>query len=763
MVDRHPIVVYNAPMTTTISTVKTASKDILARAMAQEDITVQHSAQAQTASFDTQSRVLTLPVWEDMDDSMYDMLVGHEVSHALHTPTDGWMDWIGNGPDAPQRMMFLNIIEDDRIERMIKAKFPGLRRDFAAAYKSLQDKDIFELNGKNIADLPLIDRLNLESKIGTHCQAQIPFTTDEQQYVGKMHNCQTFEEVMDLAAELYDMWKDEQDQQNAQQDENGESAAMSSDGDDEQGEGTGESSASSESNDQQDGEGQSSGSNGDDEQGEDSGASMHDDTDDGESAESTDGENQNGDQQGGLEYDDYSNNYSGPGTTQRSFEKSIKNMQDSEAGQYNYSTLPDPILKNIVVDHTDIAKLWDNVRSSERWNDKHYTDVRTQRGTELRTFQNSIKATVNQMVQHFLMKQAADADKRTEIAKTGVLDTVSMINYRWSEDIFLKNEVHPDGKNHGMIMYLDWSGSMGNILQDTVEQLLVLTEFCRKVNIPFEVYAFSSQMYCPVQDRYSDEYQQWHDNNQKEQWDRKQDSDCTPHPFQLYNFLSSRMNKRQYADALNNLWLLTGSVCYYGGHPSPNCLSLGCTPLHEAMVCALQQIPAFQQQNQIQIVNAVFLTDGDGHSMVRNYYRYNDKNFITDHKTKKNYEITNRGEKNALLQMLKDRTGCNTIGIRLHDQRTIKNMRYTPAVQKMNTQEFEKQCKQYNVQNYATFPSAYDEYFIVKGNLKVETDALENLDTDASYTKIKNAFIKGGSRKKSSRVIATKMVEIFAA
>ena len=96
------------------------SKDILARAMAQEDITVQHSASAQTAAFDVQNRCLILPVWKDMDNAMYDMLVGHEVSHALHTPAQGWQDFVGN---SGMRHMFVNVVEDARIERMIKSKF----------------------------------------------------------------------------------------------------------------------------------------------------------------------------------------------------------------------------------------------------------------------------------------------------------------------------------------------------------------------------------------------------------------------------------------------------------------------------------------------------------------------------------------------------------------------------------------------------------------------------------------------------------------
>mgnify|MGYP000498164166 FL=1 len=218
------------------------------------------------------------------------------------------------------------------------------------------------------------------------------------------------------------------------------------------------------------------------------------------------------------------------------------------------------------------------------------------------------------------------------------------------------------------------------------------------------------------------------------------------------------MNKRQYSEALSNLWLLTNTVNHYGS-PAPGCLSLGCTPLNEAVVCAVDQVPAFQQANNVQIVNTVFLTDGEGHSMAGGYY-YNGKVFITDKKTKKNYEIDgHRGETAGLLNMLRDRCGTNLVGIRLHDGNNINHLRWNID----DDAQFEKMSKQYKTQNYVTLDSAYDEYFIVKGNLKVETDALEDLEDDASYTRIKNAFIKGGTRKKSSRVIAAKMADIFAA
>ena len=760
-----------------MTTVRTASKDILARAMAQEDITVEHRADVPSAYFDTAGRTLCLPIWKDMDNSLYDMLVGHEVSHALHTPAEGWQDFIGKGKQSGMRHMFLNVVEDARIERKIKDKFPGIRRDFASAYKSLQDRDLFELADKDISELPLIDRLNLQFKLGLHCQLPVPFRADEQQYVTRMADADTFEDVMELARELYKRQVEEDEEQQEQQESQGQpgagkgeegegqgSSSGSSDGDDEDGQGS--SSGLGDEDSDEDGQG-SSGSQGD-ESGEDSGASADDDTDDGESADSSnDGENsENGDIAEELSYDDYTNNESCAGSTQRNFEKGVENLRDENAGEYTYTTLPTPNLDRIVVDFKQIETLWTVCQqSSKDYASDDAVEARVEIAKNLREYQNAIKGTVAQMVQQFQMKQAADADKKTEIAKTGVLDTVNMINYRWSEDIFLKNEVHPDGKNHGMVMYVDWSGSMSGILKDTVEQLLVLVEFCRKVNIPYEVYAFSSNLHSASlnpHETYSDEWEAWNTANpEPEQWNKNAESDCTPHDFQLYNFLSSRMNKRQYQTALSNLWILTETaVHYYYRGIAPRCLALGCTPLNEAVVCAMTQVPAFQQANDIQIVNTVFLTDGDGHGMIRGYggYGRENKTFIRDNRSKKIYDVKHN-ETYALLDMLRDKTGSTLVGIRLHDSKSIRHLRWNFE----DDAEFQRLSKQYTTQNYITLPSSYDEYFLVKGALKVETDAMEDLADDASYTRIKNAFMKGGNRKKSSRVIATKMVDIFAA
>ena len=111
-------------------------KGALAKLLATENLIVQHDHTAQTASFNTATRVLTLPILKDIDQHVYDLFIGHEVGHALWTPTD-WRDQV----ETTVPFDFVNVVEDVRIERLIQSKFPGLRTDFSRGYRTLNDKD----------------------------------------------------------------------------------------------------------------------------------------------------------------------------------------------------------------------------------------------------------------------------------------------------------------------------------------------------------------------------------------------------------------------------------------------------------------------------------------------------------------------------------------------------------------------------------------------------------------------------------------------
>jgi len=731
------------------------SKSLLARCMATEDIRVIHDKSAETAYFDTENRVLCLPIWEDMSNSMYDMLVGHEVSHALHTPKEGWQDFVGKGKGSRMRHMFINVVEDARIERLIKDRFPGLKRDFATAYKEFADRDLFELANRTIdTNMPLIDRLNLYFKLGLFGLETIPFTDEEQQYVTRMANTESFDEVVALAKELYDIMPEQDDSESGEGEESEQQGNQGQSGDD-----TGESQDGSQSgSESEDGDENGSQSSAGDESGEDSGQSQTDDTDDGESADSEDGESQDstGNEPSGLEYDDYQEGTGKAGATQNAYEQGVNQLNNTDAKQWEYSTLPEMRLENCIVDYKQVRSIWETFESNINENSlERYTAKREESRTECNEFLNRIKSTVANMVQQFQMKQAADADKRTDIAKTGILDTVSMINYRWSEDIFLKNEVHADSKNHGIVMYIDWSGSMCGIIKDTVEQLIILTEFCQKVNIPFDVYAFSSR-------RIGELNQNGHFVDGEQYVVTGDDQVLKPHDFSLIQYLSSDMKTNEYKQAVQKLYCLAESSSYYAGGQRPKEFGMGCTPLNEAIVSAIQMVPAFQAKHNIQIVNTVFLSDGDGHSMgAYNSFR-SGKSIIHDPKTRKDYAIGAEhysAETNAYLRILQERTGTNLIGIRLVNSKSIKNLQY----RYFDNEDMSLPAQSWKKNNFVAVDGhGYDKLFIVRGNLHVETDVLDNLADDASYVKLKNAFMKGANNTKSSRVIANQMIDIIA-
>ena len=61
-------------------------KDQLAKLMATEDLTIVHK-KVPTAYFDMKNRILCCPILKvDSSSELYDLFMGHEVVHALHSP-----------------------------------------------------------------------------------------------------------------------------------------------------------------------------------------------------------------------------------------------------------------------------------------------------------------------------------------------------------------------------------------------------------------------------------------------------------------------------------------------------------------------------------------------------------------------------------------------------------------------------------------------------------------------------------------------------
>ena len=708
---------YNIRMSNT----KTTSKTILAGLLATENLTVTHSADAQTASFDLKNRVLTLPVWESMSNSLYDMLVGHEVAHALHTPCDGWKDNIDelasmHGLPYALVQQYVNVVEDARIERLIKKQFPGLRRDFLNAYVDLMNRDLFDLDGRSISDLGLIDRLNLEFKVGIHAGETIPFAPAESQWIERIKGADTFSDVLDivndLLASIIDDNEEQEQEQESTESESGEGDDSAPESSDDSGDDSGE--------DQQ----QGSGSAGDD------------DTEDGADADSSP---EAGDDASDEDVAADSGTNVPESLTESAFSKVADAMRDDNPNGWDNAeeTLERVDLEKHVIDYKSFHRRLAN--GLKQTPNKELSD------RDCRQFIVRSKPTVNTLVKQFEMKKQADAHKRVQIAKSGVLDTVKMMNYKWSEDVFRKTATVRDGKNHGLVMFLDWSGSMCEQIEETMQQVIQLVLFCKKVNIPFECYAFTSAMPCEFEGKgeIPDEY-----------WKN------THYRFSLLNIFSSRMNKRELDAALPQCYALARSQSFHNNQPSVDReFSLGGTPLNEAILAAIDIVPSFKKNNNVQIVNTVFLTDGSSNGM---HVPYNGTLKIKGDRI--GVQVNQQNATNLLTKMLKDRTGSNVVNFFLANWSPTKFSRgayyYFRDEDKMLAG-----LETWKSDNYAISSNdsqGWDEQYLIR-TVKVDnTDAMDNVQDSDTMTKKKNAFLKSMKGRNTSRVVLNRFIDLIA-
>ena len=197
-------------------------------------------------------------------------------------------------------------------------------------------------------------------------------------------------------------------------------------------------------------------------------------------------------------------------------------------------------------------------------------------------------------------------------------------SYKYNDDLFLRNTLRPDGKNHGVMMIVDWSASMGGHIYDTIKQIMSLVWFCQKVNIPFEVYAFSSA-YPSVWEQFRNEQRdlgksvrEWEEtvrNNTWETWKIKGNNvsfgnDNGLDNFRLLQFFSSKMNAKDITKMMKLVFRYGWGT--HHRYERWEKYGLGSTPTLPALVAMNKVIPAFRKHYKLDICNLIVLTDGQG-------------------------------------------------------------------------------------------------------------------------------------------------------
>ena len=576
-------------------------KGNLARLLATENLIVEHK-KVETAQFNTHTRVLTLPMWNTASNFVYDMLVAHEVGHALFTPSVMWKkDEYENLPHG-----YVNIVEDARIERLMKNKFAGLNRDFYKGYEELNASDFFELNDKNINDMKFIDKINLYFKLGAFLCLE--FNDIENQFITEISQSETFDEVLDISNRVYQYSKQQQEARQKQQ----ELAQTSEDKENENDDAADLDTPSYQQSEE-----------GDDE--------IDDDAD----IDDPNWKPEDKQEGGGQEAGDWNN--IDESDTQNAFDSNSDKLKDQNAQETDYVTLPKLNLDNVVVSFDDInAYLTEHFTVTEadtpdrdgyRWYNGSGIKTNTR---EFREYKKSASKDVNHLVKEFEMRKSADSYARQATAKTGVLDTSKLHTYMFNEDIFKKITVIPEGKNHGLVFLLDWSGSMQTILKDTMQQLFNLVWFCRKCNIAFEVYAFSNDAWTLGMDinevpRSYGGYTPRYDVEQKSLVKEIVEGDLAlDGTFRMVNILSSKANTKNLNQMMELLWLQSNAFRNNGYQSAPR-FSLSGTPLNEAIIAVGQLTKQLMKTSKLQKCHVITLTDGEGFSasynkMTESYY-----------------------------------------------------------------------------------------------------------------------------------------------
>ncbi len=710
-------------------------KSQLAKLLATEDLVVEHK-KVETACFNVHTRVLTLPMWEKASNTVYDLLVGHEVGHALYTPDE---DWTKNVKVPPQ---FVNVVEDARIEKLMKRRYAGLGKTFFNGYKELADDDFFQIGDDNLETYNLADRANLWFKVGNFVDVPIG-RGKETDIINLIADAETFSDVLIASEALYKYCKQKQQEEVKINLDNLESQDSGADNQ-----------PSPDITDQQQGE------NDQPESGASEGAS---------SDESSDQKQQpNPANQGGEK------NEEPEVKTMESLEEALKELVNNDGYENVYLEIPQLDLKKIIVSNAEIHS-----QCSESWNgylknsDRTYECVFGEVDKQFTAFKRSAQKEVNYLVKEFECRKAADSYARATTARTGVLDCSKLHTYKYNEDLFKKVTTLATGKNHGLVFVLDWSGSMGEVMLDTVKQLFNLVWFCKKVAIPFDVYAFTTDYPLVTYD------ENGRANMRELAYQKKDGLIQVGEWFSMMNLLTSKVNGKTLENQMKNIFRLAVSFGRHSYHsyPTPLGMSLSGTPLNESMIALHQILPKFQKENKLQKVQCVILTDGEAcgikyHREVKRHWEdgpylgtshIGTNSFLRDRKTGNTYSLECEWHQmtDVFLRNLRDKfTDINFIGIRVlesHDARAFI-LRYCgyygPDYEKtMNSWRKEKA--------FSIKKSGYNTYFGLSANA-LSQDSEFAVSEDASKAQIKNAFVKSLKGKKMNKRILGEFVELVA-
>jgi hypothetical protein len=751
----------------------------VAKLLARENITISHQ-NVSTASFNVEERILVLPLWK-FDKDIYDMLVGHEVSHALHSSFDD----LKAAHEEGLHHGLLNVVEDIRIEKLIQEEFPGLVRHFTNAYDKLNAQDFFGIAGRNVAELCFPDRLNLKGKLGA--RIDIEFNEWEQSIFDRCLKARTWDDVVSIVRDIQDQEKSDpeptQDDDEKSEDQNEETSPEDNDAAQEKSEENSPDQSEKVSGGESDGESDEQSSDGESES--DSGA---DDGTESSSSESTD-DDSSGDASDGVQSSEKSKDEELCGGNQPQnaspapveipdeleTEKAAENFLEKHNDEIDREMRSNKTANVIYPSDEEIngcITYWPEVLEQRRerfdsvMNDKitpsdcRYISqysieavveyMKENLGTLEEEFMKFMKETekiTSHMAREFQRKKSAFEYSRAQESKSGVLDVNKLHAYKLDDNIFRSNIKLAQGKNHGMFFLLDFSGSMINIFKETIQQIIQLTHFCRKANIPYEVFTFTDG------------------------WNKNPNRKIIPgklriESLQMVNVLSSEMNKKEHLESCKSMFLRAqkmSSGAYEELFFSKR-EELGGTPLHTSLWITHKLINDFQKKNKVEKLNLIALTDGESNGA--EYYGAgmgSRGSIINSHYKGKKI----KAKLNCPIEHFSKMPNIKTIAMRIVDG---TNQRFFHRIERFGGFEIDRADFKKHLKKSGYFKRNDSFGFNTHFWMKSENDHVEEFQTEAiqgpastkDINRLSREFVKFASKKKKNQLILNKFVEEIA-
>ena len=653
---------------------------LFAQILAGERITVA-TGYGHTASFNTTTRTLELPRYTGFTEHAWNLFIAHEVGHALFTPANtmssprvqGWTSKYN--VTEGQIHTVLNVLEDVRIERLIREKYRGLSGFFSRGYNELVSKNFFgstleEIQTKWAAgQYKSLDSINLYAKIGSLASLTL-VKPNHIKWFNAALAAQTWEDVLNVAEDiLTNREKIEESKPNESSKPDGKPNKGEKKSDEPKSNDAGEDIESSDDDDDDDdsdsSEGDSDSSETEskpsegDSKGEEKPEKSEKTDEEGESSSASDDSTDNDSKSESNETIQADSNKSGEGERDplESETQSAADRKLEQAASYN-SNAPQFLSADL---------------SSMNANDIKLNELLTTWGASAASrstlhaktvqYKRQSSGLLSSMIAGFRANQSAKVARKNQISRNGEIDPLKLASYKTTEDIFLRHIEKSDGQNHGFVLNLDFSSSMRALLPTILWQTINLVWLAESIRVPVEVYGFTTSGYT-----------------------------SEGRLIQLYDSASPRKNEAMaHLLALIMIHSGVGSYSYYGVPTStlpkmiaddvasltdiatgdPDVLSqpnsqLGNTPLYSSLVASTTHIRNFRMKNRIEKCVSVWLTDGDdtGGLRLANGSKHQADKPLVSLANGKTYTSTNHASE-VYFNLHRDLTGATTVVIDL--------------------------------------------------------------------------------------------------